>query len=86
MERRKEVAVETPVTIAGITIIPVVMTSLHYQHIDGMVSVISFKRPTDVVLITPTSSKAFRITGEEVILDQLLQEVPELQKALRKAI
>ena len=83
MEKKKEIEVEKPVSIAGTTIIPVVMTSLYYQHIDGIISIIGLKQPVDLLIITPTGKKAFRITGEEILLEQL-PEVPGLEEALRK--
>ena len=85
MERKKEITVEAPVSIAGATLIPVVMTSLHCQQVDGIVSLIGFKQPADIVLITPAARRAFRITGEEISLEQLILEVPELEEALGRA-
>ncbi len=85
MEKKKEVAVESPVYTAAGVLIPVVMTSLHYQQVDGTVSLVGFKRPTNIVLLTPTARRAFRTTGEEVSLEQLILEVPELEETLRLA-
>ena len=84
MGKKTKLAVENPVSIGGTTIIPVVMTSLYYHHIDGIVSLIGFKQPVNLVVVTPTSRKAFRITGEEILLDQLIAEVPDLERVLGK--
>jgi hypothetical protein len=85
MERKKEVAVESPVSTAGATLIAVVMTSVNCQRVDGTVSLIGFKQPTNIVLITPAAKRAFRITGEEISLEQLILEVPELKETLGRA-
>ena len=84
MGKKKEVAVENSVSIAGTTIIPVVTTSLYYHHIDGIISIIGFKQPVNLVIVTQTGKKAFRITGEEILLGQLIAEVTDLERVLVK--
>jgi len=86
MEREKKIEVEAPISAAGATIIPVVMTSVHCQRVDSIASFIAFKQPANIVIITPTTRKAFRITGEEISLEQLVLEVPALEETLRRAI
>jgi hypothetical protein len=81
--KKKEITVGNPVAIAGATIIPVVKTSLSYQCIGGMISLIGIKQPVSLIVVTPTSKKAFRITGEEIPLGQL-PEVPDLKEILEK--
>jgi len=79
---KKEVEISNPVTIAGVTLIPVIKTSLNYWHSNRGVSFFSIKQPLNVIVVSPSEKRAFRITGEEVSLDQLIQEVPGIQEIL----
>ena len=79
---KKEVTVGNPVTIAGITLIPVTEISLHsWQHKES-ISFLGIKQPLSVVVISPLEKKAFKISGEEVPLDQLIAEVPDIKELL----
>ena len=82
MGKKKEVEISNPVTIAGVTLIPVIKTSLYYWHSNRGVSFFSIKQPLNVIVVSPSGKRAFRITGEEVSLDQLIQEVPGIQEIL----
>jgi len=79
---KKEVKVGNPVTIAGVTLIPVVEVLLNGWHGKGGISFYGIKRPVGVVVLSPGVKKAFRVTGEEVPLDQLQQEVPSVKEIL----
>jgi uncharacterized spore protein YtfJ len=75
--------IDNPVSVKGLTIIPVVRFSLHYSF-TPCISVFSIKQPIAAIVISPLQRKALRITGEEIPLEQLLQEVPEIKKTLEK--
>jgi len=79
---KKEVEISNPVTIAGVTLIPVTKVSLNYWRSNRGVSFFSIKQPLNVIVVSPSGKKAFRITGEEVSLEQLIQEVPGIQEIL----
>ena len=79
---KKEVIIGSPVTVAGITIVPVTQVSLYYWCGKGGISFFGLKKPVSVVVSTPEEKKAFRITGEEIPLDQLIQEVPGMKEKL----
>jgi len=79
---KKEVKIGNPVTVAGVTLIPVVKVSLNYWRGNGSVSFFGAKQPIGVVVVSPSAKRAFRITGEEVPLDQLIQEVPGIKEVL----
>jgi len=79
---KKEVEISNPVTIAGVTLIPVTKVSINYWRSKRGVSFFSIKQPLNVIVVSPSGKKAFRITGEEVSLDQLTQEVPGIQEIL----
>ena len=82
---KKEVSAGKPVSVAGLTLVPVVQVSLnHWQGKGGSTSFFSTKRPLAIIVISPSAKKAFRVTGEEVALDQLAEEVPEVKAVLAK--
>ena len=79
---KNEVVIENPVTVAGITL--VLITGISLNHWCGKRGVLYFnvKEPLGVVVVSPSARRAFRITGEEVALDQLITEVPGLKEVL----
>ena len=79
---KKEVDIGTPVVVAGVTLIPVTKVSQNYWQGNGGLSFFGVKQPIGVVVVSQSTKRAFRITGEEVPLDQLIQEDPDIKKAL----
>ena len=79
---KKEVGIDNAVAIAGVTIIPVVEVSLNHLHGNGGFSFFGIKQPVSVVVVSPLGERAFRTTGEEVPLDQLIEEVPSIKHML----
>lgn len=77
------IGIDDPVSVRGTTIIPIVKLSLHYSSKAG-VSIFSTRQPIAAMIISPSQKKALRITGEEVPLEQLMQEFPEIKKTLEK--
>ena len=77
---KKQVVIDSPIAVAGLTIIPVVHVSLNYfLHNDGG-SVLGVKQPVAIMVVSPTEKRAFRITGEEVSIDQLVQEATDIKE------
>ena len=79
---KKEIEIGNPVAVAGVTLIPITKLSLNYWHSNVGASFFGIKQPVSVVVVSPPEKRAFRITGEEVPLDQVIQEVPALQDIL----
>lgn len=79
---KKEIGADTPIIVAGVTLIPVVEVSLNYWHGKRGISFFGVKQPVGVVLVSPSAKRAFRVTGEEVLLDQLIQEAPGIKEVL----
>ena len=79
---KKEVAIGNPVAIAGVTLILVTEVSLNSWHSKRGVSFFGIKQPLSVIVVSPSEKRAFRITGEEVPLDQIRQEVPGIKDLL----
>ncbi len=81
---KKEVTIDNPVAVAGLTIIPVVQVLLNYWHVKGSTSFFGLKQPVAVIVVSPVAKRAFRITGEEVSIDQLIQEAPGMKEILAR--
>ncbi len=79
---KKEVIIESPMTVAGITLIPVTELSLNYWRGKRGFSCFSVKQPVSLAVVSPSAKRAFRITGEEVSLDQLITEAPAIKEVL----
>jgi hypothetical protein len=77
---RKEIIIENPVAIAGVTMTPVIEVSLKHCAAQGSASIFGVKQPIVVILVSTSAKRVFRITGEEISIDQLIQELPHLKK------
>ena len=78
----KVVEIDSPITVGQVTLIPVVESSLNNWHGGGWVSCFGSKQPVFIVVVSPSWKKAFRISGEEVPLDQFIQETPGIREVL----
>ena len=79
---KNEVVIENPVTVAGITLVQVTGVSLNHWGGKRGVLYFSVKEPLGVVVVSPSAKRAFRITGEEILLDQFITEFPGLKEVL----
>jgi hypothetical protein len=78
----KKVTVEKPIVIGDITLIAVARSSLKYKSTGKGIWLFGMKLPIALVVISDSSKRAFRTTGEEVPIDQLMEEIPEISIAL----
>ena len=81
---KKEVVIDNPVTVDGITIIPVVHVFMNYWLDNGGVIVYGVKQPDAVIVVSLAGEKAFKITGEELSLEQLVEDVTGIKGILEK--
>ena len=77
--------VGSPIAIAETTLIPVVKSSINCQLSGNTIFFSGVKKPVSIVVASPSAKKAFEITGQEIPLDQLIQEVPDLIQILERA-
>ena len=75
----KKIVVDKPVSIAGLTLIPVTQVSLGLWSVRVGKAFLAIKRPIAVVVISPQAKRAFKMTGEEVTLEELVKEAPVLK-------
>jgi len=81
---KEEIKIEAPFTVAGATLVPIVKTSLNCWHGKSRLSFFSTKQPVSLVVVSPQARRAFRISGEEISLDQLTKEVPGIKELLER--
>ncbi len=79
---KEEIIIEAPFTAAGVTIVPIVKTSLNCWQHKGYHSFFATRQPVSLVVVSPQARKAFHITGEEISLDQLAKEAPGIIELL----
>jgi len=79
MEEKKEIIVGHPLTFSGLTLIPIMETRLHYWQYRDSFSLLGSKQATGIIIVTPTMTKALKVNGEEVTLEELKREFPDLE-------
>ena len=79
---KNEVRIENTVTVAEVKLIPLTKVSLNYQYGKGHTAFFGIKQPVAIVAVSTSAQRAFRINGEEIPLDQLMQEVPSIREIL----
>jgi len=82
---KERVTIGDPVAIAGTILIPVVKLSSKCQLACGGIFFSGVKQPVSIVAASSAVKKAFDITGDEISLDQLMQEAPGLAEILEQA-
>jgi len=80
---KKEVGISSPVAVRGVILIPVTKVSLNSWCRKDSILSFGIKQPVSIVVVSPSEKRAFRITGEEVPLDQLIKEVPAIKELIR---
>lgn len=79
MEEKKEIIVGHPLTFPGLTLIPIIETRLNRWRHRNSFSLLGSKQAASIIVITPAMTKAFNINGEEVALEELKREFPDLE-------
>jgi uncharacterized spore protein YtfJ len=78
----KKIVINKPVSVVGLNLIPVTQVSLGLWSARAGEAFLAIKQPLAVVVVSPQAKRAFRITGEEVLLEELVQEYPGLKDYL----
>ena len=79
---KKEVNVVNPITVAGLTLIPVSKVTTSCWHGKRGIAFSGSKQPLGIIVISPSMKRAFRIDGEEITLEQLMREIPDIRETL----
>jgi len=81
---KKEIVIENPVVIRGVTLVPIVRVLMNSGHGKGGYSFFSVKQPVAVIVVSPAAKRVLRVTGEEISVDELIQEAPAIKEELGK--
>jgi hypothetical protein len=82
---KEEIAVEKPVTIDEYIIVPIIRKSLHcHKNKEGNIF-IGTKHPL-AVLVTTGSKKMLHMIEDDVSMEKLIEELPELKNLLLEVI
>ena len=68
----KQISKGPSLTIAGVTLLPVIQTTSNHWQCDNLLSFWGNKEPIGIVVQTQSARLAFRITGEEVSVEELV--------------
>jgi hypothetical protein len=82
---KKEITAVNPVSVGEITIIPVSRIKVSSRKGKRGIAFSGSKQPDSVIIASPSGRRAFRITGEEVSLDQITEEFPGISEKLEEA-
>ena len=82
---KKRLTAGNPIKIAGITLILVTRSSINYQPSGNNVFFFGVKQPVSIVVASQSAKRAFEVSGKEIPLDKLMQEVPRLDEVLEIA-
>ena len=81
---KKERTIVSSTKVAGITVIPVSKVIINCWHSQRGIAFSGSRQPESIIIVTPSAKRAFRITGEEITLDQLIRETPDIMEMLRE--
>jgi len=77
-----EIIAEIPVTVAGLTIVPVERTSTNWVSHGSYFAFWASKQPVGIIIASAGTHKALQINGEEISLEELIEKVPSMQDVL----
>lgn len=82
---KKRLTAGNPITIAGITLILVTRLSINCQPSGSSIFFFGVKQPVNIVVASQSAKRAFEISGKEIPLDKLIEEVPRLDEVMQIA-
>ncbi len=74
--------IEGAVSEGAFIFLPVSRTTCRGERIGQTSFFFAAKIPVAIVVLSPTEKRAFRISGEEISLDTLAAEVPDIWEAI----
>jgi hypothetical protein len=81
---KKEVTIEGPLKVGGVTVITIADTLLKCESSNGGAVFMGIKKPSYVVVISKSEKRAFSVSGEDISMDQIIALVPGIEALLQK--
>jgi uncharacterized spore protein YtfJ len=79
---KEETIIDSPIAVGGVTLVPIAKISLDYESGNRAGFFFGMKWPVAIVVISVSGKRAFRITGAEVSVEELIREVPGVKEML----
>jgi hypothetical protein len=80
--KKENLIIETPLAFAGITLLAITRCHLDYRQKGRIFFAYGSKRPVNIVVLSNHGQQAFDVSGKEVSLERLMDEIPSLKKTL----
>ncbi len=74
--------IEGAISEGAFTFLPVSKTTCQGERIGQTAFFFAAKTPVAIVVLSPGGKRAFRISGEEISLETLAAEVPDIWEAI----
>ena len=81
---KKEITKVDHINAGGITLIPLSKITLKSRIGRRGITFSGIMQPDSVIVDAPSGRRAFRITGEEITLDRLMEEFPDISEKLEE--
>jgi hypothetical protein len=79
MEEKKEIIASSPIVFDGLTLVPIIEMHLRSWRYRSSFSVFGSRQVIGTIIVTPTATRALKVDGEEVTLEELKEEFPALE-------
>ena len=78
----KKLKIESAISEGAFIFLPVSKTTCRGERIGQNAFFFAAKIPVAIVVLSPTGKRAFRVSGEEISLDTLAAEVPNVRETI----
>ncbi len=78
----EEVSAGKAITVGETMLLPIVRTSISCRNVNSGIVCSGSKNLVGIVIISPKWKHAINVAGEEVPIDQYLEQVPEVKELL----
>jgi len=83
---KEELRIDSPVSINGIILVPIVKVVQYCWQIGDSISGWGSKQPTSIVVVMGEDTRAFRVNGEEVSLYEIEFEIEGFTSKLKNLL
>jgi len=80
---KEEISTGQYIYVGELTLLPIIRTYMSCRNVNNGIACFGTKTPIGIIVISPDWRRALNITGEEVPLDEYLEQVPEVKELLQ---
>jgi hypothetical protein len=78
----KTIKTESGISVGGVTLVPIVESGCAAWRMSGRLSVTGYKHPLAIIVIMEGQKKAYRVSGEEIAIEELVSEYPSVKESI----